>query len=70
MKIKQTKYEKETGTQYYSIDRISNWELERLYLLLEAEEQRSKIVHGFNRGSVELKRRIKEVLEYHNGKKD
>lgn len=54
MQIKKTKHDKAIGTQYYDIIGITNYDLERLYRLLVAEESRAKATRGFNRGSPEL----------------
>jgi len=59
MKIIKSEYDKEHGTQYFDIIRISNWDLERIYLLLKAEKARAIIVKGYYRGSKDLL----EILE-------
>lgn len=64
LKITKVRYDKERGTQYFSIDEISNWDLENLYRLLLAEKARACIVKGFDRGVedlfVELQKLAKE----------
>lgn len=54
MKVTKVRHDKDKGTDYFSIDEISNWDLERLYRLLEAEKARARIVEGFDRGSKDL----------------
>ena len=54
VKIEKTRFDKEHGTDYFKIEDLSNWDLERLYRLLVAETERSKIVEGFDRGCPKL----------------
>jgi len=54
MKIVKVQDDKERGTQYFNIEKISNWDLQRLYRLLVAESYRAKVTEGFGRGSKEL----------------
>lgn len=54
MKIKKVWYDKDRGTDYYNVEDISNWDLERLYRLLETEMSRSIICEDGYRGSMDL----------------
>jgi len=62
-KIIETKYDQEHGTQYYNIESISNWDLERLWRLLKAEKQRASCVDGFDRGPPELLQELNKLAE-------
>ena len=45
MKIEETWYDVEDGTQYYNIKDITVWDLQAIMSLLEAEMARGKITH-------------------------
>jgi len=61
--VTQLNHDKDTGTNYYEISDISNWDLERLWRLLESEKERAKITNtGFN-GSEELLKVLRELGE-------
>lgn len=61
--IKKSTYDKERVTQYFNIEKISNWDLEQLWRLLEAEKQRARIVRGFNRGCEALLLALRELAK-------
>ncbi len=58
MRLVKTRRDEERSVQYYNIENISHIELRGIYKVLLAEEARSKIVKGWNRGS----KAVRELL--------
>jgi len=63
MKLVKKEFGKERGTQYFDIQHISNWDLDRLHRLLTAEQERSRITQSGYYGSPELLALLNETRE-------
>lgn len=66
MKIRETIYDAEKGTQFYNIEEIPVHDLRLIFRLLKAEKQRAAIVKGWNRGSIELLSILEHIAKSRN----
>ena len=57
------------GTIYFDIIAISNWDLENMYRLLEAEKERANWVCGFFRGCSALLIKLRELAKQYKWEK-
>ena len=64
IEVEKVSYDKDRGTEYYDIKGISNWDLKRVYQLLVAEKERSRIMEqGNDRGIKELREAIEPLAQ-------